>query len=68
MRVVVETTFVRHPARAEANHFKRRGKEKTSDDPGGFGTQIVREQTLCPRCVKALAEPAELGDDVERPR
>lgn len=41
--VVAETREHEHPRRAKAN---RDG----SDDPGGKGTQIVKERIVCPRC------------------
>jgi hypothetical protein len=32
-------------------------KEKRTDDPGGAGSQIVREVIACPRCAKGQAAP-----------
>ena len=50
-RFVVETRVVHHPARVKANTVKVQGKDKHRDDPGGTGTQIVREVLLCPACA-----------------
>ena len=49
-RVVVEEAPARYPRREDA--FRRRVKKKLKwfDDPGGYGTRIVREAALCPRC------------------
>ena len=54
VRVVVQARAVSYPARPEVNRVKRRGRVKWLDDPGGRGTEAVRELTLCPRCARAL--------------
>jgi hypothetical protein len=60
-RVVVETKEVTYPERKDANVFYRsekiddvwvKGKIEKSDDPGGRGTQIVKEILICKRCVE----------------
>lgn len=45
VRVVVETREHQHPFRAKANR-------DDSSDPGGKGSQIVRELVVCPACVE----------------
>jgi hypothetical protein len=52
---VVETRPREYPARPKANRFKREGREKHSDDPGGIGTEIARELMLCPDCAREEA-------------
>lgn len=56
-RVVVQTRAKAYPYRREAKmerKLKANGKrEKTwIDDPGGCGTEIVREVTVCPQCLR----------------
>jgi hypothetical protein len=54
-RLVVQTRLFRFPFRANANRVVRlvngKPKEKRTDDPGGAGSQIVREVIACPRCA-----------------
>lgn len=45
VRVVVERRMHEHPFRKEVN---RDG----SNDPGGKGSQIVREMVVCPDCAQ----------------
>jgi len=49
-RLVVETRVVEHPYRKAAGVRLVDGKEKAYDDPGGTGTQIVREEVVCLAC------------------
>ena len=50
-RVVVETREVRYPFRPDANVSVIKGKKEKRNDPGGSGTEIVREAIVCPRCA-----------------
>lgn len=50
-RLVVETRIVEHPYRMGAGERLVDGKRKKYDDPGGTGSQIVREQVVCPACA-----------------
>lgn len=52
VRVAVETRVVHHPARKDAFWVKRNERWKLIDDPGGVGTQISRERTLCLGCSR----------------
>lgn len=51
-RKVVETRRRRYPFREKANHFMKDGRPKTTDDPGGTGSEIVREVLVCPSCFE----------------
>lgn len=62
-RLIVQTQIAEFPYRVRANRFVRpdnKGKPKTFfvDDPGGTGTQIVREIIACPSCAAARAARA----------
>lgn len=46
VRAVVETREATYPYRAEAN--------RGVDDPGGKGTEIVREENRCEACAETL--------------
>ena len=63
-RVVVETREVEYPFRKDANSFIKcerilgtnkfyPGKPEKSDDPGGKGTEIVKEVLACKVCAEA---------------
>jgi hypothetical protein len=55
--IVLETRVVEYPKREDA-HWQppdAGGKGKWIDDPGGRGTQIVRELRACPTCAAANA-------------
>jgi hypothetical protein len=52
-RATVETRPTTYPYRREANRFTRKHKIELRDDPGGIGTEIVHEHTLCPTCAQA---------------
>jgi hypothetical protein len=56
-RIVVETRAVKHPKRAEVHWHPPRagGKGKWVDDPGGEGTQTVRELRACEQCAAKVA-------------
>jgi len=57
-RIIVETRAVAYPPRADAHWHPLRagGKGKWVDDPGGRGTEIVRELRACELCAaKATA-------------
>jgi hypothetical protein len=58
-RLVVQTRPSRFPFRSDANRVVRlvngKRKEKRTDDPGGAGSQIVREVIACPRCANGQA-------------
>lgn len=49
--LVLEHRQRRYPPRAKANPIRRNGKKKRTDDPGGTGSEIVREVKVCPACV-----------------
>jgi hypothetical protein len=55
IRHVVETRERQYPLRLKANRFKRDGRERRSDDPGGTGREIVREVLICGACAEAFA-------------
>jgi hypothetical protein len=57
--VVVETRPAVYPVRGEAYEFRRDGRLKRADDPGGVGREIVREIVACDACAEAMAERAE---------
>ncbi len=48
----METRVIQHPYRKGAGVRMVDGKPKKYDDPGGTGTQIVREQVVCPACAE----------------
>ena len=56
-RIVVETRVVEYPKRDEVHWHppRARGKGKWVDDPGGHGTQIVRELRACELCFAKRA-------------
>jgi len=56
-RIVVETRAVEYPEREDAHWTppSAGGKGKWIDDPGGSGTEIVRELRVCPDCAAARA-------------
>jgi hypothetical protein len=56
-RITAETRVVQHPKRDDAHWHPPRagGKGKWVDDPGGQGTQIVREIRACELCFARLA-------------
>ena len=59
VREVVEVRVHQHPAREEVNRVVKNGRVKWRDDPGGFGTQIVRERVVCPGCASGAGEHQE---------
>jgi hypothetical protein len=57
-RIVVSTRVKKFPFRSQANRIVRlneKGKRKVTfvDDPGGLGSEIVRELMVCPACACA---------------
>jgi len=66
-RIVVETREVDHPPRPDAHRRPRPpgGKIKWLDDPGGRGSQIVRELRACEPCA---AKPLALDRQRASPR
>jgi hypothetical protein len=38
------------------NHFRRKGREKVSDDPGGIGRETAKELVVCPVCAERSSE------------
>lgn len=47
-RVVVETRNAVYPRIHDAHYYKdREGTWRKKDDPGGVGTEIVREMLIC---------------------
>ncbi len=56
-RVVTLTRPKKYPSRSRANRFWRvsdtgKRKEVYTDDPGGFGREIVKELAVCPECAR----------------
>ncbi len=43
-KIVLQTRMVKHP-------FREKGQPDGSNDPGGFGSQIVKEQILGSCCA-----------------
>ena len=56
-RIILETRAVEYPVRDKVHWHppKDGGKGKWVDDPGGRGTEIVREARACPDCVTPQA-------------
>jgi hypothetical protein len=52
-RIVVETRVVTHPRREKAYLRRVDGRLREVDDPGGTGSAIVREVSVCPACAAA---------------
>jgi hypothetical protein len=52
-RVVIETRDVIHPRRPNAQPVPGKPRKLWRDDPGGTGTQVVREIACCPGCLRA---------------
>ncbi|MFP2930751.1 hypothetical protein ACLESO_37250 [Pyxidicoccus sp. 3LG] len=50
-RVTVATRLTRFPARPTCQRYSEDGRTKWMDDPGGTGTQIVRELQVCSDCA-----------------
>jgi hypothetical protein len=64
-RIVVETRRVDYPSRPRA-HFapgSEGGKGKWIDDPGGRGTEIVREVNACAACASRAAAVDRESED-----
>jgi hypothetical protein len=55
-RLVVETRNTTYPFRKDAHIFRRDGKLVKQDDPGGSGTEIVKEVIVCPECARKCQE------------
>lgn len=49
--IVLETRPRLYPRRPKANRIHKNGKTEHTDDPGGKGTEIVREVKVCPFCA-----------------
>jgi hypothetical protein len=43
------------PARAKAHLLSKDGRLKTTDDPGGVGSEIIREILVCLSCVEGAS-------------
>jgi hypothetical protein len=56
LRKVVETRRREYPFRPKANQLTKDGRKQHTDDPGGVGTEIVREILVCPSCVHLSAD------------
>ncbi len=55
--ITTQTRQKTYPFRTKANHYKdSEGKRKISDDPGGNGQEIVKQQRVCPDCFKQLTK------------
>ena len=51
----IEKRTKRYPKRIKANlYIDDKGKEKLVDDPGGIGSEIVREIQVCKTCFDKL--------------
>lgn len=61
--IVLETRQVQFPPRLKAYHFnkfdwkKQKTKREVRHDPGGIGTQIVREARVCVTCAERARHP-----------
>jgi hypothetical protein len=64
IRQVVETRRRKYPFREKVNPFRKDGRTKRTDDPGGVGFEIVREILICPACAEL---PARQSIDVSNP-
>ena len=64
-RVAVETREVEYPRRKEAHWHppSTGGKGKWIDDPGGSGTEIARELSVCGPCAAKLSALDRTGED-----
>ncbi len=60
-RKVVETRRREYPFRKDAHLFMKQGRPKKTDDPGGVGSEIVREVVVCPGCFEKPAVLASEG-------
>lgn len=63
IRQVAETRQRKYPFRAKANRFRKDGRIKESDDPGGVGYETVREIVVCPGCSKEVSGGRAEGSD-----
>jgi len=52
-RIVIETRPTEYPHREKVHWHPPtdRGQGKWVDDPGGVGTEVVREIRMCPECA-----------------
>ena len=68
--IIVETRPRDYPHRGKAHWIPptNGGKGKWIDDPGGAGTEIVRELRVCAACAAARGRPAEPGAAALGPR
>jgi hypothetical protein len=64
VRVVTETRTVTHPFRKDAHKYIRfsDGKEVIKDDPGGKGSQVVKEVLAHERCAQ-IHKLSKMPDD-----
>jgi hypothetical protein len=67
IRRVVETRERQYPPRPKANRFKKDGRERQSDDPGGSGRELVREILLCSSCAAKLVAEGEMQSRLRGP-
>ena len=63
--VVVETRDREYPNRPKANKVRTGRKTNQVNDPGGTGTEIVKEVALCPECAKAVEDREALQQAAE---
>lgn len=59
--VVLEARSRHYPLRLKANRFRKDRQKKWTDDPGGQGSEIVREVKACPSCGAAQAAALATG-------
>ena len=53
--LVIEKRERLYAARAKANLVVRDGDREYTHDPGGDGTEVVREVRVCPTCARRTA-------------
>jgi hypothetical protein len=54
-RLLLERRTRSYPYRSRANEFARDHKRHVTDDPGGNGSEVVREVLVCPECARRHA-------------
>jgi hypothetical protein len=66
-RIPLELRERHYPPRPDAHQVRRNGKLVAVDDPGGVGTEIVREVIVCPSCATQHRPETVPVQSVERP-
>jgi len=63
VRQVIETRKRKYPLREKANRFRKDGRIRQSDDPGGVGYEAVREIVVCLGCSEEASDGCAQGSD-----